>query len=139
MEKSKFENFVKIELDIDEFDAVMRNLDSWERLKNVKFIEAEIIGNKAVIKAMPVATPGFFVLVQNKKARLMAELVADTRVGYIDLEELAEFDAEILDNIKYSVVCEDNSGTLDKDGRYFPKSEKSVELYKKLMRTAKWK
>jgi hypothetical protein len=131
------QSFVKIEMDVDEFCIIMQNLDAWERFMNMKFVEADITGNKVIIKAMPVASTGFFIWVQGKEVRLMAELVTDSRVGYIDLEELAEFDKELLEQLKNSVVLLDNDGKLD--GRYFPKSQKSIELFNMLMKTAKWR
>ena len=131
--------YIKIKVDLDELGVIIRNVDSWERFMNVKFIEADITGNKATITAMPVATPGFFVWVQNGEARLMAEVVSKSRVGYVDLEELAEFDVNLMERLKHIVVCKDNNASIDRDGRYFPKSQESVELYKMLMKTAKWK
>jgi hypothetical protein len=133
------QEYVKIEMDADEFNVVMRNLDLWERKMSVKFIEADVTGGKAIVKAMPVASTGFFVWVWNEEARLMAELRADSRIGYIDLEELANFDPELLERLKHSIVYDENHGTTNMNGRYFPKTQCSVKLFKILMRTAKWK
>jgi len=132
------QEYTIIEMDADEFAAVMRNLDSWERLMNVKFVEADVTGYKAIIKAMPVATPGFFVFVQEGETKLMVEVTSDSRIGYVDLEEFAEFDEKLLEQLKHRVIYEDNGGT-SQDGHFFPKSQKSVELFKTLMQTATWK
>ncbi len=125
-------------MDVDEFAIVMRNLDFWERLMSVKFVEADVAGYKVTVKVMPVATPGFFILVQDEKVKLMVEITADSRIGYVDLKEFAEFDEELLEELKRKVVCEDNRG-VSQDGRFFPKSRKSVEIFEMLMRSATWK
>jgi uncharacterized membrane protein YcaP (DUF421 family) len=134
MQKSEFK---EIDMDVDEFCIVMRNVDAWERMKNVKFVEADIEGDKAKVKVMPVSSPGFFIWSQKGEVRLMAEVISDTRIGYIDLEELAEFDEELLEQLKQHVIRENNGIFLS--GRCFPKSNKSVNLFNSLMKTAKWK
>ncbi len=132
------QTFSKIEMDIDEFEIVMQNIDSWERKVNAKFIEANIDEHKAEIKFIPVATTGFFMWVfeGEDRPKLMAELVIESRVGYIDLEEFAEFDEELFNKLKTSLVNENDGES--HDGRYFPRSQKSIELFDILTRTARW-
>ncbi len=131
------QTFSRIEMDIDEFEIVMQNIDSWERKVNAKFVEANVDEDKAEIKFIPVATTGFFMWVCDEDSpKLMAELVIDSRVGYIDLEEFAEFDEELFNELKTTLVKE--NGGESHDGRYFPRSQKSIELFETLTRTAKW-
>jgi hypothetical protein len=123
---------IEIEMDPDEFSTVIKYIDEWERLMCLKFVEAEV-EEKVVIKAVRVATPSFFLLLPDKK--LMVEVTkGGRRVGYIDVEELAEFDEELLERVKTKLLkekCEVG------DGRYFPVSEDCVELFKRLMKTAR--
>lgn len=126
----------KMEMDIDEFEIVMQNIDFWERKVNAKFIEANVDDDKAEIKFIPVATTGFFMWVFEGEAKLMSELVIDSRVGYIDLGEFAEFDEELFNKLKNRLVNENGGESLD--GRYFPLSQKSIELFDTLISTARW-
>ncbi|MFO7968328.1 MAG: hypothetical protein R6U44_12085 [Archaeoglobaceae archaeon] len=130
------QTFSRIEMDLDEFEIVMQNIDSWERKVNAKFIEANVDDDKAEIKFIPVATTGFFMWICGEGDKLMAELVIDSRVGYIDLEEFAEFDEELFNELKTTLMKENGGESLD--GRYFPKSQKSIELFDTLTRTARW-
>lgn len=130
------QTFSKIEMDIDEFEIVMQNIDSWEMKANAKFIEANVDEDKAEIKFIPVATTGFFMWICEEETKLMAELVIDSRVGYIDLEEFAEFDDELFNKLKTTLVNENGGESLD--GRYFPRSQESIELFDTLTSTARW-
>lgn len=127
----------KLEMDLDEFEIVMQNIDFWERKANAKFVEANVDDNKAEIKFIPVATTGFFMWISEGEAKLMVELVIDSRVGYIDLEEFAQFDEELFDELKTTIINENSEESLD--GRYFPRSQKSIELFDTLTRTAEWR
>jgi hypothetical protein len=123
---------VKIEMDLDEFSVVMRNTDAWERLMKVKFVEAEI-GDKVIVKAIRVATPSFFVLLPDEK--LMVEIIKDgMRLGYVDIEELIELDGELLTKLRRKILAENCEIG---EGRFFPKSEECVELFKELMKSAR--
>ena len=123
---------VEIEMEPDEFSTVIEYMDEWERLMNLKFVEAEV-EEKVVVKAVKVATPSFFLLLPEKK--LMVEVMKDgKRVGYVDVEDLAKFDEELLEKMKSKLLSEKCEVG---EGRLFPRSQESVELFKKLMRTAK--
>ena len=123
---------VEIEMDPDEFSAVMNHMDEWERLMGLKFVEAEV-EEKVVVKAIRVATPSFFLLLPEK--RLMVEITKDgKRVGYVDVEDLAKFDEDLLNQVKNKLLCENCE--IGK-GRFFPKSQEAVDLFKRLMRTAR--
>ncbi|MFP3909573.1 MAG: hypothetical protein ACLFVI_03920 [Archaeoglobaceae archaeon] len=130
------QSFSKMEMDLDEFEIVMRNIDFWERKVNAKFVEADVDDGKAEITFIPVATTGFFMWIYGGEAKLMAELVIDTRVGYIDLGEFAEFDKELFHQLKTNIINENGGESLD--GRYFPRSQESIELFDMLTGTAKW-
>ncbi|HID42924.1 MAG TPA: hypothetical protein EYP30_03970 [Archaeoglobaceae archaeon] len=135
MQKSDFKKF---EMDADEFSIVMRNLDAWERVNNVKFVEAELEGERVQIKALKVATPGFFIYSDDDKYTLIVELFSEKRIGYADIEEFAEFDKNLLENLKFQIIEKDNRNKSLKN-RFFPKSDTSLKMFKKLMRTARWK
>lgn len=126
----------KIEMDIDEFEIIMQNIDLWERKVNAKFIEANVDDDKAEIKFIPVATTGFFMWIFEGEVKLFAELVIDSRVGYIDLGEFAQFDEDLFNKLKTILVDENGGESLD--GRYFPRSQKSIELFDTLTSTARW-
>jgi hypothetical protein len=124
-------------MDTDEFFAVIRNLDFWERLMNVKFVEANVKGDVTTVKVIHVATPSFFIYDLDGEIKLMVEITSDIRIGYIDLEEIAEFDGKLLEKLKDQVMLENNG--MDSNDRYFPKSNESMELFNSLIKTAKWK
>ncbi|MBO8182672.1 MAG: hypothetical protein H0Z28_07755 [Archaeoglobus sp.] len=123
---------MKIEMELEEFFAIMKNTDAWERLMGFKFIEAEL-DNKAIVKVRRVASPSFYVSYPEKK--LMVETTYnETRVGYVDIEEILEVDKKILEELKDRILkdeCEVG------EGRFFPTSEECVELFKRLMKTAR--
>ncbi len=134
--KNKLDYFqvpcVKIEMDLDEFSVIMRNTDAWERFMKVKFVEAEV-GDRVVVKAVRVATPSFFVLLPDGK--LMVEVIKNgTRFGYVDIEELVKLDKELLDKLKCKVLAENCEIG---EGRFFPKSEESLKLFRELMKTVR--
>jgi len=130
--------YKKIRTSVDEFVFVMKNLDSWERMMNLKFVEADLEGGNVTLMVNPVASTGFYYWVDKGKgkSRLMAELIRDTRVGYIELEEFADFDKELLNELKHRLVDVENHPDCE---RCFPKTSESVSLFHRLMRTAKWK
>jgi len=135
MQKKRFK---EIYMDADEFIIVMRNVDAWERMKSVKFVEADVEGGNVRVKVMPVSSPGFFIWSHKGELKLMAEVISETRIGYIDLEELAEFDEKLLEQLKYHVILIDNKED-SLNGRFFPKSKGSMKLFNSLTKTAKWK
>jgi len=119
-------------MDLDEFSVIMRNTDAWERLMKVKFVEAEI-KDRVIVKAVKVATPSFFVMLPDE--RLMVEVLKDgTRFGYVDIEELVKLDEELLTRLKCRILAENCEVG---EGRFFPKSKECVELFKKLMKSAR--
>lgn len=176
--------YKKIKTSVDEFIFVMRNLDSWERMTNLKFVEADLEGGNVTLMVNPVASTGFYYWVdksteketstsvakgtvkgirrgvkrkreidndsesekvrpkeeiaekEEQKTRLMAELIRDTRVGYIELEDFADFDEELLNELKNRLINVENPPDCE---RCFPKTEESLSLFHKLMRTARWK
>jgi len=131
------QDFKMFEMDGDEFSIVLRNLDLWERMNNVKFVEAEVGEEGIKVKALKVATPGFFVYSEKDSYSLMVELISDSRIGYVNLEEFAKLDEELLEELISQVIKENDNRCLN--NRYFPKSKDSLKIFKKLIKNAKWK
>lgn len=128
-------NFKVFEMNGEEFSVVLRNLDLWEKMNNVKFVEAEVGEEGIKVKALKVATPSFFIYSEKDGYSLMVELISDSRIGYVNLEEFAELDEEILEELVSQVLKEN----LCLNNRYFPKSKDSLKIFKKLIKNAKWK
>jgi hypothetical protein len=119
-------------MDLEEFFAILKNTDAWERLMSFKFIEAEL-ESKAIVRVKKVASPSFYVSFPERK--LMVETTCnETRIGYVDIEEILEVDREILEELKEKIL---EDGCEVGEGRYFPLSEECVELFKRLMKDAR--
>ncbi len=67
--------------------------------------------------------------VHNGKAELM--------FGGHSADELFDLDAELLAALTVQVVYHDHDSTINMSGRYYPLSEKSRELFDRLMAKAK--
>lgn len=121
----------RVEIDPKELADVWR----LERRHCAKLLFAQVwLDGRAVAELQPVADVGWYIDVWNRVARLV--LVTDDRMHVYADDEL-ELDADLLDELVTQVICHDHNSDRDIARAYYPLSQKSVELFRRLMARAR--
>ena len=110
----------------------LSDIPALEQALGGKFLQAEILGAKAEVTILPVASLEFFVNVWNCRAELYLAHGGDCTLA----DEVLELDAELLEELLDHVVYDDNDGAINISGQYFPTSDESLALFHRLMETA---
>jgi len=110
----------------------LHNLPELERRHRAKFIQAHIDGDTAVVEMVPVADLGFYVNVWNCRGNV----VICTETDQFLLDDLYCYDEDMADALIAQVLEEYDAG-INMSGQYWPRSRKSISLFKKLMQSAR--
>jgi len=113
--------------------GVNEDISELERKHSAVFIDGEILPDRTLIaRLMPVSSLEFVVNVWNCQASVH---IVERENGSMRLKEEIKPDAdpELFERLVDSVVYDDNDGAINMSGLYFPKSGKSVQLFRKLL------
>lgn len=111
----------------------LADIPALERKHKAKFLQANILGEEAVVEMLPVADLGFFVNVWNCQGFLV---LVDGENETLVTEDEWQYDQELYGKLVERVIYDDNNGAINWSGRYFPQSKESLALFSRLMETA---
>lgn len=113
----------------------LADIDALEARLGGKVLRAEILGDKAVVEFLPVASLAFFINVWNCQGTVV--LVKEGEEIYID--EGWEYDPELYRQLVERVVYDDNDGAINWSGRYWPRTEESLKLFHAFLKSLRRK